>query len=86
MYCFWIAYYIRYNPLGCCRHALLSGSVAPSSQHRLNFENGDPYHLRPSHYSRAISPLFAIQPGMAPRQHQRGRESTLDGRVAHLRA
>ena len=64
---------------------LSSGSVAPSSQHRLKFENGDPYDLR-THHFRAISPLFAIQPGMAPRQHQRGRESTLDGRVAHLRA
>ena len=58
---------------------LSSGSAAPSSQHRLNFENGDPYHLRPFHHFSAISPLFAIQPGMAPCQHQRGRESTLDG-------
>jgi hypothetical protein len=23
MYYFWIAYYIRYNPLGCCRHAVV---------------------------------------------------------------
>jgi hypothetical protein len=24
-YYFWIAYYIRYNPLGCCRHAVVVG-------------------------------------------------------------